>query len=182
MKINKLKRFQIISVLFIWGMGIILHFTYNLLNYNKIVALFSSVNESTWEHLKLVFFPSIIMIIIGNIYFGKKYSNYICAKTIGTIISMSGIVIFFYTYSGIIGNNYPIIDIASFLISVVIGEYSAYLIIKNKIECNKKISILVLLFFTLCFFLFTFYPPKIGIFKDPITGEYGIKKQKSYLT
>ena len=54
-----LSRFLFISVL-----GVLLHFTYEWSGDNPIVALFSAVNESTWEHLKLLFFPMLLLTII----------------------------------------------------------------------------------------------------------------------
>ena len=59
MEKKKIIRFQIFSVIFTWILGTILHFLYEWSGDNKIIASFSAVNESTWEHLKLVFFPTI---------------------------------------------------------------------------------------------------------------------------
>ena len=55
---NKLNffRFFFISIL-----GVLLHFTYEWSNDNPAVGLFSAVNESTWEHLKLIFFPMLLL-------------------------------------------------------------------------------------------------------------------------
>ena len=64
--------FQIISAIFTIILGTILHFTYGWLNKNLLVGAFSAVNESTWEHLKLLFFPMLISTIIGYFYIGKN--------------------------------------------------------------------------------------------------------------
>lgn len=58
---NKLNffRFFFISIL-----GVLLHFTYEWSNDNPAVGLFSAVNESTWEHLKLIFFPMLLLTMI----------------------------------------------------------------------------------------------------------------------
>ena len=58
-------KFQIISTIFVIIFGTLLHFTYNWSNNNSLIGAFSAVNESTWEHLKLLFFPMLITIIIG---------------------------------------------------------------------------------------------------------------------
>ena len=171
-----IRNYQYFSIVFTFILGTLLHFTYKLSNENKIVALFSSINESTWEHLKLLFYPMLLTIIIGYFYIGKDVPNFICAKTIGIIISMLFTVIFFYTYTGILGKNIAIIDIISFYIATVIGECVAYKLLINGFECNNIISIVVLIIFVICFTVFTFYTPKIGLFKDPITGKYGLIK------
>ena len=57
--------FEIVSTIFIMILGTLLHFTYKWSNNNVIVGTFSAINESTWEHLKLIFFPMLIILIIG---------------------------------------------------------------------------------------------------------------------
>ena len=118
-----IKNYQIFSVVFSMILGVILHFTYNIFNGNLFVATFSAINESVWEHLKLVFFPMLLVTIIGYFYIGKDIPNFLCSKTIGINTSMLFIITFFYTYSGILGSNIAVIDIILFLISVILGEY-----------------------------------------------------------
>ena len=170
----KIRKYQIFSVIFTFILGSLLHFTYQLSGENKFVAFFSSINESVWEHLKLLFFPMLITLIIGCFYFGKDAPNFLCSKTIGILASMAFMVVFFYTYTGILGKNIPAIDIASFFIATILGEFLAYLLIVNKFKCNKQISIIVLILLFILFVIFTYFTPKIGIFKDPVTGKYGI--------
>ncbi len=168
------RNYQLFSIIFALILGTLLHFTYNITGQNKIIAIFSSVNESTWEHLKLIFFPMLITAIIGLLYLKNKYPNYLCSKTIGIISSMLFLVIFFYTYSGIIGKNYAIINILSFFIATLLGETITYLLVVNKYKCSNIICILILISIFISFIIFTYIPPPIGLFKDPVTGKYGI--------
>lgn len=169
---NKLLKFQMFSVIFTWILGTILHFTYEWSNENVIAAAFSAVNESTWEHLKLLFFPMFITTIIGYFYLKPKeeYKNFLCAKTIGILVATSFVVVFFYTYTGIIGTNFAVLDIGSFFGGVLLGEFVAYKIVEINGKCNKGIAILTLIFLLLCFIVFTYNPPHIGLFIDPISG------------
>ena len=179
MEKKKIIRFQIFSVIFTWILGTILHFLYEWSGDNKIIASFSAVNESTWEHLKLVFFPILITTIVGFLVIGKDNKKFWCAKTIGIILAMSFIIVFFYTYTGIIGTNFAILDIGSFFVAVILGEYVAYKIMTNdeyKLKCNKRIAVIGLICILLCFIIFTYLPPHIGLFKDPISNGYGIQK------
>ena len=100
------------------------------------------------------------------------------SKTIGIIISMLFITIFYYTYTGIIGMNYTALNILSFILAVLLSEYITYLTIKNNKYLNIKISIIILFILCLCFIFFTYIPPKINYFKDPITDTFGIYKIK----
>ena len=173
---NKIRNYQIFSVIFTFILGTLLHFTYKLSGEKVIAASFSAINESTWEHLKLLFFPMIITTIIGYFYIGKYIKNFLCSKTIGILTSILFTIIFFYTYTGVLGKNIAVIDIASFFIVTILGEYVTYKIMTTYFKCNDKISIIILIILLICFILFTFYTPKIGLFKDPVTGKYGIIK------
>ena len=172
-KISILK-FEIISGILIMIFGTLLHFTFELSNPKAIVGAFSAINESTWEHLKLLFFPMLITTIIGYFIKGKEIPNYLCSKVLGIIFSMCFIVIFFYTYTGIIGTNFAIIDISSFFIAVILGQYISYKKMKSMNSCNIIIPIITLLILYFCFLIFTFAPPHIALFKDPLTGMFGI--------
>lgn len=174
---NFILKFQIFSIIFTWILGTLLHFTYEWSDNNLLLATFSAVNESTWEHLKLLFFPMLITTIIGSFYIEKNnIPNFLCAKTIGIITSISFIVIFFYTYTGILGTNFAILDIGSFFVAVVLGEYVSKKIMTSDFKCNKTISFVSLIILLLCFIIFTYFPPKIGLFKDPIINSYGVKR------
>ena len=117
---EKFKNYQIISIIFTFILGTLLHFTYQLAGENQVVAIFSAINESVWEHLKLLYFPMLLTTLIGYFYIGKSIPNFLCVKTIGIIVSMLFTVVFFYTYTGILGKNIAVIDISSFFIAVFI--------------------------------------------------------------
>ena len=90
--------FQLITIIFAIILGTLLHFTYKWSNKNMLVGAFSAVNESTWEHLKLLFFPY----FYGNIAFYLSdnllvFTVILDIKTIG--ISVLRINIFLYLFS-----------------------------------------------------------------------------------
>ena len=173
---NPLLKFQIISVIFTGILGTLLHFTYEWSNQNILIGVFSAINESTWEHLKLAFYPMLITTIIGYFLFKDTRFNFLCAKMIGILFTLSFIIIFFYTYSGIIGKDISILSIGSFFVSIILGEYLAYKIVNSDYSCDNSIAIIVLILLFVCFVSFTFFPPKIGLFKDPLTNTFGIFK------
>lgn len=169
-----LLKFQTVSAVFVAILGTLLHFTYEWSNQNLFVGAFSAVNESTWEHLKLLFFPMLIMTIIGNLFFRKNIPNFLCSKTIGIITSILFTIIFFYTSGGIIGENFAILNIATFYIAVILGEYIAYKAMIVGCNCNNKLAFCTLIILFFCFIIFTYNPPQIGLFEDPLTSNYGI--------
>lgn len=176
MNSKKILNFQIFSIISTIVLGTFLHFTYELSGNNSVIAFFSAINESVWEHLKLVFFPMLITILISCFYLGKDAKNYICAKTLGIITAILFITIFFYTYTGILGYSLLFLDIGSFIFTVILSEYVTYVKLHSNTTCNLKISILILLILLICFIFSTYFPPKINYFKDPITNTYGISK------
>ena len=176
-KESKLIKAQLIVILSSLILGTLLHFTYEWSGNNLFVGSFSAVNESIWEHLKLVFYPMLIAMIIEYFFVKKDVNNYIEAKTIGIFTAIFFIIVSFYTYSGIIGTSVIVIDILIFIISIILGEYAAYRLMKRKDESTvltTSLSIIILLFLLLCFIIFTYVPPEVNLFRDITTGIYGI--------
>ena len=168
MDIEKIRNYQIFSIIFTFILGTLLHFTYKWSGENPFVGIFSAVNESTWEHLKLLFFPMLITTIIGYFCLGKSIPDFLCVKTIGILVAIAFTVVFFYTYTGVLGGNIAIIDISSFFIAAILGELVAYMLIVNSFKCNKLIATIALILLFLCFTVFTFNPPSIGLFISPV--------------
>ena len=61
---KKVLIYEIIGTAFIIFLGSALHFTYEFSGRFDFIGVFSAVNESVWEHLKLAFWPSLIWILI----------------------------------------------------------------------------------------------------------------------
>ena len=169
-----IKKWQIFASIFCLILGTILHFTYEWFNYNVIVGLFSTINESVWEHLKLLFYPMFFISIIGYFKIGRKLCNYWYAQMYGIVFALIFVVVFFYTYTGIIGTNFAIVDIGSFFIAVGLGQYVAYQKMQSTSSCSNVIPIIILLVLCSCFLIFTFFPLHIALFEDPIIGLFGI--------
>lgn len=170
----KIKKWQIIVVIICLVLGILLHFTYEWSGKNGIVGLFSAVNESTWEHLKLAFYPMLLMGIIGYFIIGKDNKNFWTAQVLGILTAMLFITIAFYTYTGIIGTNFSAINITIFAIAILLGEYVTYRALISKNDYNAEIiSIILLISLFISFIVYTINPPRIPYFQNPIDGSYG---------
>ena len=166
-----IKKWQIFASIFCLILGTILHFTYEWFNYNVIVGLF--------RHLKLLFYPMFFISIIGYFKIGRKLCNYWYAQMYGIVFALIFVVVFFYTYTGIIGRSFFLLDIASFIIGILLGEYIVYKMLKQKEMCKlEALSIITSIIILLCFLIFTIYPPILPLFEDPIYGTFGIKSIK----
>ena len=154
--------------------GTLLHFLYEWLGEAVWIAPFSGVNESTWEHMKLLFFPMLLFAIVQSRFFRDR-KDFWCVKLRGILLGELLIPVIFYTYNGVIGRSPDWINIAIFFIAAAITYlYETKRFQKEKTRCrNPKIAIGILCAVALLFVIFTFLPPQIGIFEDPLTGGYG---------
>lgn len=168
---NEIIGFFIVSIL-----GIVFHFIFEWTSNSRIVAIIAPVNESIFEHLKVSFYPFVIWGIIRWFIDGKDEPNYLSANIYGVLTGMIFIIVSYYTYSGIIGNHFFIIDMIIYGCSIIL----ALIITKNLIDSPRfddnlrVISWIILFIIVLVFVIFTFNPPHINLFKDPSTGNYGI--------
>jgi len=157
------------------GGGTLLHFLYDWLGKAAWIAPFSGVNESTWEHMKLLFWPMFIYAIFESFFFRDR-EDFWCVKLRGILLGLALIPIIFYTYNGAVGKSPDWLNIAIFFISAAVAYiYEARLFNFGKVKCrSQKLAFTVLCVIALLFAVFTFRTPEIGIFLDPVTGTYGI--------
>lgn len=155
--------------------GTLLHFLYGWLGKAIWIASFSGVNESTWEHMKLLFWPTFIYATVQYFLFRER-DGFWCVKLRGILLGLALIPIIFYTYNGVIGKSPDWINIAIFFISAAaVYIYENRLFNSDKVSCRSpKAAFALLCIIGLLFALFTFRTPELGIFLDPITGTYGI--------
>ena len=147
--------------------GVLLHFLYEWSGESVWVAPFSAVNESTWEHMKLLFIPMFIFAIVESFYF-KEREDFWDIKFRGILLGLILIPVMFYTYNGVIGKSPDWINIAIFVISAFLSFlYELKLYKKDRIKyINKQNAVILLCFIASLFILFTFYPLDFAIFKE----------------
>ncbi|NCC88408.1 MAG: hypothetical protein EOM05_11210 [Clostridia bacterium] len=173
----KLGKIQLAGFIFTVVVGTALHFIYEWSGENVVAAVFGAVNESVWEHLKLIIVPMLIFGIIEYFLYGRKLKNFVQVRFLSILLGMAIIVIGHYTYSGIIGKNYFIVDILLFLSAVCAAYSFSYKTLRTEkfsTSLSKELAIFGILFLIVCVIIFTFVPPQIQLFLDPSTGSYGI--------
>ena len=165
----------------LWGfaatsfLGTVLHFLYDWLGGAVWIAPLSGVNESTWEHMKLLFWPMFLYAIAQSFFF-KERNDFWCVKLRGTLLGLVLIPVLFYTYNGVIGRSPDWINIAIFFIAAAIAYlYETKRFKDETLTCKRpRLVIGILCAIALLFVVFTFATPELAIFKDPLTGSYGI--------
>lgn len=172
---KRLLKSELIGLTVSVALSFLLHYIYPLTANSKIAAVFGSVNESVWEHLKILVFAYLLWIPAGLIMSRVNFRRYITAKTLGALFLMVITTFFFYIYSGIVGTSVVWVDIAS----AVVWMAFAYLLSARLMDSPADleglfiICLFVLALLITAFLCFTPNPPPIGLFKDP-RGFYGI--------
>ena len=80
---------ELIGFLFVGVMGVLLHFLYEWSGGNLIAALVSGVNESTWEHMKLLFVPTVLFTVVQVFFIGRGYPNFLAVRIYTSIYHIS---------------------------------------------------------------------------------------------
>jgi uncharacterized membrane protein AbrB (regulator of aidB expression) len=125
--------------------------------------------------MKLLFWPMLLFAVVESFFFRDR-EDFWCVKLRGILTGLILIPFLFYTYNGVIGKSPDWINIAIFFISAAIAYLYETRLFKRDPEghCQNRAAIIALLAIALLFAVFTFKTPEIGLFKDPITGTYGV--------
>ena len=165
---------QVGGMLAVSVLGSLLHFLYDWTG-TVFVAPFSAVNESTWEHMKLFFFPAVLYAVVQYFFFRKEYPDFWCVKLVGVLTGLLLIPVLFYTLNGAFGKTPDWVNIAIFFVSVICAFLVEWrLFTAAPMRCAPIACIIVLTVLGACFVIFTFLPPKPPLFLDPVTKTYGI--------
>lgn len=170
-----LKR-ELIGFILITIVGSLMHFCFEWSGNYKPVALFCAVNESVWEHLKIGFWPAFFYALYEYFAFGRQKENFWLAKTMALYLIPLTITIVFYLVEALTGRHFLWLDIGMFVAAIALSQYVSYRIITSKKDYSKykRISLVFLILITAAFSLFTYFPPKLELFKNPQNGTYGI--------
>ena len=157
--------------------GTILHFLYDWTGGSTWIAPFSGVNESTWEHMKLLFWPLFLFAVVQR-PFSRQQDNFWPVKLWGTLLGLWLIPVLFYTWNGALGKSPDWVNISIFYISAgVVFLFEGWAFKTGRLSCNSsRLSFAVICLLGVLFMTFTFAPPRIPLLQDPLTGIWGIGK------
>ncbi len=176
---RKVLTYELIGAVLIIILGSLLHFTFEISGNQPIIGVFSAVNESVWEHLKLAFWPALFFGLIEFIPLRRDVNNFVFAKTVGVYLMIAIIPAVFYFYTALTCENILAIDVGSFVVAVVLGQLLSYKLLTIR-QLPRWLTWVSLVFYVLLgvlFVVFTFYPPQAPIFLDPVSGGYGIQAE-----
>ena len=166
---KKIKTAELISFIIAGILGVLFHFVYGWTGENRLVGFFVPVNESTWEHLKLIFYPITLVSLLEYSLAGIRFENFLCIKVRSIWVGMLCVITLFYTYSGILGKTVDWFNIVVYFLSLG----SAYCYSCRRFLGQKHVnstSVLCIISYTviaILFMIFSLYPPAIGLFAVP---------------
>lgn len=149
--------------------GVFMSFLYKWTNYNYFAGIIAPINDSTWEQLKIFFFPIIILSVFEYCFIGKYFPSFVTSRAIGCLCGLFFTVVFFYTYTGIIGSSYQWLDISTIFFSTALCYcITWHLTITKKAGGRRSnfVSVCLLLLVCYAFFRFTTKPPAINLFQS----------------
>lgn len=184
MKVNKSESWILLGIPLLFLVGAMIHFLYGLCGQLIIIGIIAPINESIWEHLKLFFYPLIIWWTIGYAFLKKENplvkEKWFFSLMISEVTCIISVVAFYYSYTGALGIKSIFLDIFSLALALYLGQNFGIHIYKHckKSRLRYYVSIMIIIFLVIIFTIFTFNPPKLPLFKDGITGEYGIENRR----
>jgi hypothetical protein len=164
------------GVLFVLLAGSALHFVFEWTGFYRPIAWLAAVNESTWEHMKLAFWPGVVWAMAEGVALRRQVNNFWVATFLGLLAMPTLIAALFYTYSAILGGHVLPADIVVFVLSVVLGQMAATrtMTAPRVPERLQWAAVVGLVMLVAVFAVVTYYPPRIFLFQDPASLHYGI--------
>ena len=174
---GRVARWQLGGFLFVCAAGTALHFLYQWSGESVAAAPFAAVNESVWEHMKLLFWPMQLWAGAERAVLGGYSRGFWPAKALGIILGLALIPALYYTYTGALGVSVMWVDIAIFFVAAAAAFLAETRMLARDWRCRggaRASALVLLLLLSAAFVLCTFVPPRFPLFRDPVTGFYGL--------
>ena len=152
-------------------LGTILHFLYDWTGKSGVVKPFSAIDESTWQHMKIMYFPMLMFGAVQWFFFRKEYPCFFLVKLAGVLVGLTIIPVVFYTYNGAFGKSPDWLNISIFMVADLLAFSVEYSLFKRaEGGCKRVWNILALvgiIAIGVMFVVFTYLPPNLPIFISP---------------
>ena len=167
---------KIVKIALIFVVCFISHNLYEWFD-NSVISIFFPVNESIWEHMKIIFTSTIIVSFFEFLRLkkvGLLYHNFWFSNILSAFLSIPLYLIIFIPVYKVIGEN-MFFSIGLMLVVIIAITYIAnYLSTKKEIRDLTLTSLLFLIAVYIGFGYLTYYPAHNYLFYDTINNMYGI--------
>ena len=175
---RKLFFWELGGFLFTGALGTLLHFVYEWSGGSVLAACFSAVNDSTWEHMKLLFVPLFLFSVVQICLLGRNYPNLPAVRALSALTGIVLIPVLFYTCTGVLGRSVDWVNIAIFFAADLGAFLLDFRLLRRGRFSHRWMQLLglaVLWGLAFCFVWCTFRPVRLPLWRDPVTGIYGIQ-------
>lgn len=174
---RKWRKWELAGLFVTLILGNLLHFVFDWSGENSIVAAFAAVNESTWEHMKLLVIPWVVWSLVEAVVLRDSRRPVLLARAIGLLAGVVLIPTVYYTYTGALGVSSMIVDVLLFQAAVLLGAWVSWRIMAGEKGTGllwSVLGLLILLGVWALFVWWTYDPPMLPIFTDPANGTVGL--------
>ena len=176
-----MRKIKIIGIFVIFILSIISHFMYKWIP-NSMFSIIFPVNESIWEHMKLIGTPVLIFSLFEYILYKRKniyFNNFVLSYAISIIIGIISYLILYLPIHYIFGHSTVYAIILLFIIFIIIQIISYYIMNYKEIKYSNTIGIIVIILLYIVLGYLTYNPIEIDIFYDTQKNIYGIPKKNT---
>ncbi len=173
-KLN-LKKIKILAVIGIFIISFISHFAYKIFP-NIVFSFFFPVNESIWEHMKILFTSTLLYGIIDYLLLKKnniKYNNFSFQLYFTALSSIPIYLVIYLPLYKLLGEK-MFISILLIILVYSLEQYLSYQILKEKE--TKVLNIIIVPIIIICYlgFIYLTYNPIFSyVFYDTKNQKYG---------
>lgn len=151
---KRYKKITGLGILWTIVLGTLSHFFYQWSHENILIGLFSPVNESVWEHLKLLFFPALTYMFIEQKAMGKAMPGLFGKNLLGIFAGLLVMPLLFYGYTAFSGKSILLVDIGIFCVCVSLTFLLPYKLRNRQISKEAEGAVRKILWILLAAFLF----------------------------
>lgn len=165
MNLKTIKLFAVIGIFFL---SFIAHNIYNFIP-NIFISFFFPINESIFEHMKIIFTSTLIYGILDYLLIKKykiNYNNFLWQLFFTSFISISIFLLIYLPIHYLFSENL-IITLILLFITYIISQIISYYLLKSKeILFLNKIAIFLIILVYINFIILTYTIDKTDFFND----------------
>lgn len=148
--------------------GTLFHFMYKWTGENVYLAFLWPVNESIFEHLKMFFFPVMLVSLIQLIFVKEDKGLFLSSRLYGALYAIIGCIAFYYVYKINVPEVKEVVFILSYYVFLFLGlfmSYNIYRYMKTMPEYLQWVAFSIAVLLVVTFICFTYKPLDTEFFK-----------------
>ena len=170
-----LKKVKIVSIFGMFILCFLTHFLYNFFP-NTLFSIFFPVNESIWEHMKMMSSSILIWSILEYFLYKKfrvNHNNFILSLFLEVCLSIIIFLIIYLPIYHFTGSIF-ILNLIVLFISLYFVNIISYYILSLRDLHKELLGIVGIILLYIIFGILTYNPPFNYIFFDKMENKYGI--------